>query len=294
MNRKRGFTLIELLVVMAIIALLVGLLLPALQRARQRAAQLKDSTQINQIHKAWLTYASSHDGEFSLPGKINRLPVDIGNGPQEVPGRGEEDKTQNTTANLHSSLVMDNYYSTDVVIGPTEPSSNVGVLENYDYSAYEPSEDRYWDVNFQSRLTNESNVSYANLVMEGRRRTRHWKDSLNSKFAVLANRGPRNGAFEGEDYENSITLKIHGSENRWVGNVCFNDGHVTSEETTLPEGVNYQDSTGVFPDNLFANQTGTGSPGAPVGPGDGFDIFMTLVWRVNSGGDNFFYQYSWD
>ena len=49
-NRAGGFTLVELLVVMAIIALLLGLLLPALAKARATARQVKDGTQLKQIH----------------------------------------------------------------------------------------------------------------------------------------------------------------------------------------------------------------------------------------------------
>ena len=55
MKNKTGFTLIELLVVMAIIALLLGLLLPALAKARNTARQVKDATQIKQVHTAWFT-----------------------------------------------------------------------------------------------------------------------------------------------------------------------------------------------------------------------------------------------
>ena len=62
--KKTGFTLIELLVVMAIIALLLGILLPALNKARAKARQVKSATQLSQIHKGLITYASDEDGIF--------------------------------------------------------------------------------------------------------------------------------------------------------------------------------------------------------------------------------------
>ena len=73
MRRRKGFTLIELLVVMAIIALLLGLLLPALAKARATARQVKDATQIGQIHKGWLIWAREFDGILPLPGLVNRV-----------------------------------------------------------------------------------------------------------------------------------------------------------------------------------------------------------------------------
>ena len=71
--RSKGFTLVELLVVMAIIALLLGLLLPALAKARATARQVKDQTQVKQIHQGWLTAANDTGGMLPLPGEINRV-----------------------------------------------------------------------------------------------------------------------------------------------------------------------------------------------------------------------------
>ena len=104
MKNKNGFTLIELLVVMAIIALLLGLLLPALTKARNTARQVKDATQIKQIHTGWVTKGSETPrGIFPLPGEINRIGV--------LPGRGDEDtKTCAVGTNL---MGLDNIFKSN-------------------------------------------------------------------------------------------------------------------------------------------------------------------------------------
>ena len=107
MKNKNAFTLIELLVVMAIIALLLGLLLPALTKARNTARQVKDATQIKQVHTGWATKGSENNGgRFPLPGEINR----IGN----MPGRGDEDEQKNSHANLYAACIAQNFISPQI------------------------------------------------------------------------------------------------------------------------------------------------------------------------------------
>ena len=94
MKPTRGFTLIELLVVIAIIALLVGLLLPALAKAQRNARSMKDSTQIKQIHTAFLTFANVNKGRLPIPGLIDRDPATfmsgVGGTGVNMPGVGPE------------------------------------------------------------------------------------------------------------------------------------------------------------------------------------------------------------
>ena len=279
MKQNRGFTLIELLVVMAIIALLIGLLLPALAKARAQAKLLKDGTQAKQVHEAWIIFSREFEGIFPTPGLIDRLEIDLGTGggTQEIPGRGDEDYDTNTTAYVHSASIMQNYYTPEICVGPTEPNGNVFVMDDYNWERYDvsPNVDLYWDDNFQCKLHVVCNTSYASTPLIGRRKTTEWRESYNSKYASIANRGPRMGTFQMAE---SITYEIHGGRKQWVGNVVFNDNHLSVENTLFPEGVEYTDSGGTVPDNLFNVDCSSGQCDWWGG-----DIFLVLYPNFNAG-----------
>jgi prepilin-type N-terminal cleavage/methylation domain-containing protein len=251
MHRNKGFTLIELLVVMAIIALLIGLLLPALAKARATAKLNKDSTQIRGVHQSWLVFAREFNGAMPTPGLIDRLPF----GGAEEPGRGDEDAQKNDTARLHSACIMQNYYSPQLVVGPTEPSGRVAVKEDYNFNQYNVTVgfDNYWDDSFNADLNVLSNVSYASMPIAGARKIREWKDSLNSSWPILGTRGVRDGSTTDTDYNQSMTLGIHGGKKQWTGAICYNDNHMEISKTFKPENVNYLNGTQVLPDNIFKN-----------------------------------------
>ena len=257
MKKQNGFTLIELLVVMAIIALLLGLLLPALAKARATARQVKCSTQIQQIHKGWLTKgAETARGNFPLPGEVNRIGT--------VPGRGLEDEAKNSHANLYSLCVAQQFISPQILVSPSESSGFVGVCSNYDYNKYKPAEDVFFDGdarndssnpgvdgNLKADLTTLSSTSYGAMPLLMRnsnsklacRRDLQWKMSgaSASRFPIIGNRGVKNGATNivsgTDDYSNSKTLEIHGAKNEWEGNICYNDNHMMYIRTFTPEGM---------------------------------------------------------
>ncbi len=294
MKINRAFTLIELLVVMAIIALLLGILLPALAKARATARQVKCSTQLQQIHKGLLVQSIENPGnDFLRPGEVNRQAV----GGVQIKGRGAEDEVKNSHANLWSACVALNMFTPQVLVSPSEVSGNVAVATNYNVNGYQPSQDRYWDGDtaqgvgtvaatrsVTTDLAAKCSTSYAcNLLLPGtERRSKEWRNSGNSRFAVLGNRC---GAITTANGAQSVsptskTLEIHGGPKTWEGNICYNDNHVKFENTFVPEGtanVNFGGNSAIL-DILFSSESGT----PPAGKGS--DIFLTIVKECTGSG----------
>jgi prepilin-type N-terminal cleavage/methylation domain-containing protein len=249
-HRPRGFTLVELLVVMAIIALLLGLLLPALARARNTARQVKDSTQIKQVHSGLVTAAADSNGSLPLPGEINRRGV--------LHGRGAQDERVNNHANLYGAMIARGYMNAQILVSPAESNTKVIPATRYNMAQINPALDRYWDpvdqlsmgegtgggavpnpiTGFQANLQTMCNTSYATMPIDPSiRRKVEWRSTGNSRFACVGNRGTRGGVQTGAEFTNSKTLLIHGSTKEWDGNIAYNDNHTEFGRTMYPENV---------------------------------------------------------
>jgi len=299
-SHRFAFTLVELLVVMAIIGLLLGILLPALSRARKNAQQVKCATQIKEIHKGWITESNndSQQQRYPTPGDINRLMV---NG-QNIPGRGDPNEAKNSHQNMWSACIAKNLFSPALLISPAETSSKVGQCTNYNFNAYKVALDNYWDGdtpdgggggavgNFRIQgngpVLTSSATSYATMPLANNdRRRREWKQSGNSKFVVLGSRGVINGSLSPNDYRASETLRIHGDKDRWEGNVCCNDNHVTYEVTFYPEGLDRigTGSTSIL-DNIFLADTNANNR----------DSLIQIVTQVTGSGAATSHVASWD
>lgn len=210
---------------------------------------VKDASQLAEIHQAMVIFAGEWGGFLPRPGLINRLPVEVGGKPQRIPGRGEEDVTLNTTANLYSSLIAQNYFAPAQVVSPVERSPKVSVCRSYDYDQYDPAEGVYWDPQFKADLRRGSHASYAHLLLFGKRTDAQWRDTMDPKFPVLGNRGPKGGKLDPSSY----TCGPHGN---WAGNIVYNDNHVEFEVTTTPSGLFFQSGEAKKPDNIFAVDDG--------------------------------------
>ncbi|MSR40342.1 MAG: prepilin-type N-terminal cleavage/methylation domain-containing protein [Phycisphaerales bacterium] len=274
---SKGFTLIELLVVMGIIALLLAILLPALNKARATTRRVKDQTQVQQIHKGFLTLAIDNNGLFPTPGWKNRFGT--------VPGRGAEDQTKNDHGALYSVCVMENAFDPQILISPSENSPNVISMANYNYASKNVAQDLWWDPQLKADLLVLSNVSYGTHLLGGTRKTKEWKDTKNSRYAVLGNRGVQNGDLTDAIYNASRTLGIHGNDKSWEGGICYNDNHVTYEEGFTPLGHQFaRVNNANVDDNIFKADEGD----------QGGDAFLTLCKGVTGAGTTYTYNITWD
>jgi hypothetical protein len=256
---------------MGIIALLLAILLPALGKARATTKRVKDSTQLQQIHKGFITLSLDYNGIYPTPGLINRIGT--------VPGVGAEDLAKNTHANMYSACIMNNAFDAQSLVSPAEVSTNVLAYANYNFDAYNVTSafDTYWDTNMKSDLTTLSNTSYGTHHLAGSRKAKEWKDTKNSKFVVLGNRGVKNGSLAPADYNTSRTLQIHGAAKQWEGNVCFNDNHVIFDNKFSPDGIGTfaaAGSTVPVPDNIFADDTAA----------NGADSWLTVISAMSAQG----------
>ncbi len=277
-KQKTGFTLIELLVVMSIIALLLSILMPALGRAKKEAMLTKDQSQVKSLYGGFSFWAPSHRGKYPIPG-LQQRQAD----PQLgfVKGRGPENLLVNDHASMLSMCIMENLFTPDALVAPTEQSPYVAVMSNYDYDVYDPAgaPGTYWDHAFDNDLEANCYNSYGIIPITGKRKDQNWGVSAHNPtgFALIGNRGPENGSYEDNEFSNSYLL--HGVDKDWKGVISFGDGHLEVLETMYPMSSTYLNTSGQsVADNIFEE-----APEQPVdeaygnGLGQGADIVLTHI-----------------
>jgi hypothetical protein len=161
------------------------------------------------------------------------------------------------------------------------------VMDNYNWEAYDvtPDVDTYWDPMFKADLWAGCNVSYASMPLIGTRKTQQWRETYDSKFGIIGNRGTPMGEIRSD----SITYEIHGGRKQWVGNVCYQDNHTVVHNSFTPEGVDYFDQGETIPDNFFNVDCASGQCDFFGG-----DIWLVMIATIFGPPDNPQLTLSWD
>ena len=292
--RTRGMTLIEVVVATAVVgvgACLVGTMQPQ-EHARAVARQVKDATQLRGIHQGMVVFGSNNNDKHPLPSTLDLAghTVDVGQvaDPTLAP-------LADSTRNIMSILLYQGFVPVEMFISPAEASEHLSVYQDYQFDrppgAPRP-ELALWDPAF--RATPEDTAvsgrgegtpggfSYAHAIPLGGRAAM-WGNTFVATQAALANRGPSfdfvgepatgtwnlvddgnadNAGFDAAMGTSSVTLAIHGQDDRWEGNVVVQDNstrYVTdpalSDMLFRFEGLAVPGvRTTPLPDNLFARE----------------------------------------
>ncbi len=294
MKKNRGFTLIELLVVIAIIALLIGILLPALSKARQSARQLKDSTQVRGIIQGMVTWAQNNQDEYPMPSRLDKGGTNGLGATINFGGTAKDAFKKDLSRHMFSLLIFNGFTPVEMYVSPAESNASCRVMEGFEFdkpkAAFTPptTSGALWDPAFRATGfdpitplggnapagTPEAgvfNVSYGHNPPAGRRK-QYWSNNFTATEVILGNRGPHYDPLTdpnstasqwvlapGQFGVTSNTLLIHGSRQKWEGQVGYNDNHV--EFTLQPDPENLLFTFPDLPsgsrsqrDNIFMNE----------------------------------------
>jgi hypothetical protein len=238
---RKGFSLVGMLVTLVCIVVLFALLMQSLNKAvtgegsqhEGTVRSFEDKLYLVALYQSMAVGAVDNKGKYLVPSELS----------------GSKDISQNTTANLFSAMVMKNYTTCKQLVSANEYSGYVEEYLHYDFAGYEPNKRVFWDKGFQADLAKLSHTSFAHEPLFGKRFDREWRNTMNGRFPLLGNRGPKDGVDNPQSWS-------YGRNGAWGGHVVYGDGHIDFINTFKP-GLLYEaaDRTQAE-DNIFAMESG--------------------------------------
>ncbi len=264
--RPRGFSMIGMLITLVCILILFVILMNSVNFAVTGAGSARDGTvrtvqdqiALYGLFQSMTISAMDHgDSRFVVPSVVSR----------------SGDRSQDTTANLFSAMIALRYANPESLIAANEFNPYVLPMEHYNYNAYDPQRESFWDKDFKADLGRNSNVSFAHMPLFGDRFERGWKSNFDRRAVIIGNRGPKDGIDDPQSYS-------YGRSGQWGGNVLFGDGSIEFYHTFSPPGVTFERSREQYADNIFAMEDGP----------DGRDAILSFTKSMTRSGP----ELQWD
>ncbi len=252
-------SLVGLLITMVCIVILMAIMLNSVNFAttgRGSAMQgtvrsVEDQMNLDALYKSVITASYDNRGRFITPSELDR----------------RFDISVNTTGNLYSAMIMDNFIAPRQLISGNEFSGYVEPMQDYDYTKYDPGAGVYWDDRFMADLDDLSHVSFAHQPLYGERFDKQWKNAMTPSVVLFGNRGPKDGI---ED-PRSFTI---GRNEKWGGHHVHGDGSIQFTDSFTPNGVFFSAGSQRYQDNVYAFDDGI----------DGSDSIITFTREMTSSG----------
>jgi hypothetical protein len=232
---------VGILISLVIMVVLFSIMMTALNKAvtgegsavQGTVNSMSDELYLYAIGTSMLVHADDNRGRFLTPSELS----------------GSKDVSDNTTANLFSAMVMQQYTTCKQLFSKNEFSGYVQEKYDYDFTGYNPSRRTYWDETFMADLADLSNTSFAHQPLYGDRFDDEWKNTMNSSWPLLGNRGPKDGI----DNPQSLT---YGRNGQWGGHAIFGDGHIAFVSSFTPNGLTFRRNNETYQDNIFKMDDG--------------------------------------
>ncbi len=260
----RSFTKLELLIILTIITILLAIVIVVVDRTLANARSQVDARQINTIHKGWLVVAAEINAVAPLPSLVVRHD-----------SSSLEDFSLNHSANIYSLMIAWELFPPGNFISPLEVSDHV-TQADYNYEAYEPTNDIYWDPSFVMHIEDPdigANGSYAHIAAVGDRRDALDPAKSSSNMPILGTRGPDVTNLDPAEYHRSPTYRFSKPYDQWVGTIAFADNHTETLQTFYPQLTAYQSPSRdrAIKDNIFSADFDH-----PHGPQAAADAFLCI------------------